>query len=311
MSLQLVRITQQIRRRSRADQIIFLARRRTTMKRRLFALLMAAVMMLSLTVTASAATTAEKRTADALYSLGLFLGTGNNSDGTPVYELDNNLTRAQAIVLLVRMLGKENIVASGNYTHPFKDTAAWYDKYVGYAYTNKLTNGTGAATYSGGDATTAQMFATFCLRSLGYDDSKGDFSWDKASDKAKELGVSIDLKGDFTRGDAVETFWDTLNTKMKGSQKTLAEKLESDGVFTKTLFNKAIQIEQGKSQLQINTPSSGSGSGGGSGSSSGSTSTNPLPEDNEDTSSSTNSPSTGETTPPPSGGTTDLPMIPG
>jgi len=242
------------------------------MKRKLFALLMAVLMLNSLAVTASAATASEKQTADALHSLGLFLGTGDNADGTPNYALDGNLTRSQAVVLLVRMLGKEDAAAKGSYAHPFKDTAGWYDKYVGYAYANKLTNGTGADTYSGEVQTTAQMFATFCLRALGYDDmgDKPDFSWDKASEKAKELGVGVDLSGSFTRGDAVETFWDALNTKMKGSSKTLAEKLEADGMFTKAAFDSAAKIEQGKAQSSTSGSSSGS-SGGSSSSGGGST----------------------------------------
>lgn len=239
--------------------------------KRLFALLMVVLMLNSLAVTASAASASEKQTADALHSLGLFLGVGDSADGTPNYALDGNLTRSQAVVLLVRMLGKEDAATKGSYAHPFKDTANWYDKHVGYAYANKLTNGTGADTYSGDVQTTAQMFATFCLRALGYDDmgDKPDFSWDKASEKAKELGIGVDLTGSFTRGEAVETFWDALNTKVKGSSKTLAEKLEADGVFTKAAFESATKIEQGTSQ----TGTSGSGTGGGSaGGSSGGTS---------------------------------------
>lgn len=232
-------------------------------------ILLALILSIGVPVNALAAATAsEKQTADALHSLGLFLGTGDNADGTPNYALDGNLTRSQAVVLLVRMLGKEDAAAKGSYAHPFKDTASWYDKYVGYAYANKLTNGTGADTYSGEVQTTAQMFATFCLRALGYDDmgDKPDFSWDKACEKANELGIDVDLNDSFTRGEAVETFWDTLNTKMKGSSKTLAEKLEADGVFTKTAFDSAAKIEQGKAQ---SSTSGGSSSGGSSGSSGG------------------------------------------
>lgn len=242
------------------------------MRRKLIALLMAAVMMLSLSVTASAASAGEKQTADALHELGLFLGTGDNADGTPNYELDGNLTRAQAIVLLVRMLGKEQEVLNSTYIHPFKDTEAWYDKYVGYAYVNKLTNGTGAATYSGGATTTEQMFATFCLRALGYDDQRGDFTWDKASDKAKELGIEVDLKGSYTRGEAVLTFWDVLNTNQKGSDKTLAEKLQKDGVFTKGAFEKALKTAGDSNALPEDTIMDSSSSSGTTSSVSGSSS---------------------------------------
>jgi len=234
--------------------------------KKLISLILTFALAFSLSAPAFAAGSTQKTTADALHSLGLFLGVGDNADGTPNYDLSGNLTRAQAVVLLVRMLGKENAALKGSYQHPFKDTLEWYDKYVGYAYANKLTNGTGADTYSGSAQTTAQMFATFCLRSLGYDDAAGDFSWDKASEKAKELGIDVDLKGGFTRGEAVETFWDALNTKTKGSSRTLAEKLEADGVFTKTAFENAAKIEQGGVQQTTSGGASGS-SGGNSGSS--------------------------------------------
>ena len=46
--------------------------------------------------------------ADVLYELGLFKGTGTNPDGTPIYDLGKTPTRNQAIIMLVRLLGKED-----------------------------------------------------------------------------------------------------------------------------------------------------------------------------------------------------------
>lgn len=73
---------------------------------------------------------------DALFSLGLFLGTGTT------YALDHELTREQGITILVRTLGKDEEALSGNYSHPFTDVSEWADGYVGYCYTNNITNGT-------------------------------------------------------------------------------------------------------------------------------------------------------------------------
>lgn len=67
----------------------------------------------------SAATTTELNAADALYSLGLFLGTNKG------YELNNSLTREQSAMLLVRMLGALETAEAGSYTHPFTDVAPW------------------------------------------------------------------------------------------------------------------------------------------------------------------------------------------
>lgn len=45
--------------------------------------------------------------ADGLYELGLFRGTGTDKDGKPVYELGRTPTRAEALTLLIRLLGEE------------------------------------------------------------------------------------------------------------------------------------------------------------------------------------------------------------
>ena len=208
-------------------------------KKALILFAIAAAMAVLLVPMAAAHSPEQEQAADALHELGLFLGTGDRPDGTPTYELDAELTRAQSVTMLIRMLGKEDEVRSGDYPHPFQDTADWYSNYVGYAYANGLTNGTGATTFRGGGPATAQMFAAFCLRALGYEDMNGetDFVWYEASVKADALGIRVNTDAAvYTRGDAVITFWDTLKTKRKGSDKTLAEELISQGVFTYDTF---------------------------------------------------------------------------
>ena len=44
--------------------------------------------------------------ADVLYKLGLFAGTGTNVDGSPIYSLDRQLNRQEAMTLFVNLLGK-------------------------------------------------------------------------------------------------------------------------------------------------------------------------------------------------------------
>lgn len=64
------------------------------------------------------------QSADALYELGLFKGTGVKDDGTPEYSLDKTMTRQEAITMLVRLLGKENEAISQNIYMPFTDVDA-------------------------------------------------------------------------------------------------------------------------------------------------------------------------------------------
>ena len=88
--------------------------------------------------------------ADVLYELGLFKGTGTNPDGTPIYDLGKTPTRNQAIIMLVRLLGKEDEAKAGAWDIPFTDVSDAMRPYIGYAYANGLTNGYTATTYNGG-----------------------------------------------------------------------------------------------------------------------------------------------------------------
>ena len=77
------------------------------MKKRLSCIILTLVMIISLVPFAAAASDEATEAAEALYELGLFKGTGTNPDGTPIFDLDKTPTRNQAIIMLVRLLGKE------------------------------------------------------------------------------------------------------------------------------------------------------------------------------------------------------------
>ena len=68
-----------------------------------------------------AATEKQISSAWSLYSMGLFSGMGTNSDGTPIFDLDSSLTRAQTMVLLVNLTGKASEVENGSWASPFTD----------------------------------------------------------------------------------------------------------------------------------------------------------------------------------------------
>ena len=137
-------------------------------------------LLLSLAPAALAAGTEAEDAADALYALGLFQGAGTDSDGAPVFELGRAMTRSEAVTMLVRLLGRENEALSGKWETPFTDVPAWAEPYVGLAYENGLTTGTGDTTFSSGERVTSAQYLTFILRALGYDDAAGDFDWERA-----------------------------------------------------------------------------------------------------------------------------------
>lgn len=210
------------------------------MKKRFVAILLAMAVLMS--VTCTAAYSQEERTADALNELGLFLGTGTS------YELENKLTRVQGVTLLVRMMGKEAEAEKGVFAIPFVDVDAWAKGYVGYAYTNKITNGMSANEFGSGVELNDYMFLTLVLRALGYSDSgeNSAFVWNNPYALAKEAGLIEQAVADteFTRGDAVRVFWNAMHTKLVGTEKTLAESLIENGIFTADEFETAQKIQK-------------------------------------------------------------------
>lgn len=169
--------------------------------------------------------------ADDLNSLGLFIGT---ADG---YELDREPTRAEAAVMLVRLLGKEAAAKSGTFEHPFTDVPDWADPYIGYLYKSGLTNGISKDKFGSDDLCDGNMFCTFILRALGYTEKDGDFTYDTAVYVASGLQlVSIDMFSRLniisTRDDCVYIMHRALLINIKGTDMTLLEKLVEEGAVS-------------------------------------------------------------------------------
>ena len=193
--------------------------------------LFALLIVLSLSTAAFAADYSAEESANALYELGLFQGTGETVNGKPIYSLDAAQTRAQAVTMLVRLLGKEAEAKAGTWTVPFSDLADWARPYVGYAYANGLTNGLSAERFGSDDKVTANQYLTFILRALGYS-SERDFQWDKANAFSDSLGLThgeYRASRSFTRGDTARISYAALAQARKDSSETLAAQLVRQG----------------------------------------------------------------------------------
>jgi len=207
--------------------------------KRLVALILCVLMLASVVPTtvfaASPTLVRETELAEDLKALGLFRGVSDTD-----FALSRAPTRAEALVMLVRILGKENEALSRGGKHPFLDVPSWADKYVGYAYESKLTNGVSATKFGSDREASASMYITFVLRALGYSDQNGDFTWDNPFALARDVGI---LGGNpdvlkFLRGDVVLISYAALEAEVKGTGKTLAEKLIDAKVFTKAQYEK-------------------------------------------------------------------------
>lgn len=199
--------------------------------KRLFCTLFALFAALSLSTAALAADYTAEESANALYELGLFQGTGETANGEPIYSLDTAPTRAQAVTMLVRLLGKEDEAMAGSWTTPFTDLADWAKPYIGYAYANGLTNGLSPDRFGSDARVTANQYLTFILRALGYS-SESDFQWDKASAYSDSVGLThgeYSVSRSFTRGDTACISFAALAQTRKGSEETLCAQLVRQG----------------------------------------------------------------------------------
>lgn len=179
-----------------------------------------------------AATEKQISSAWSLYSMGLFSGMGTNSDGTPIFDLDSSLTRAQTMVLLVNLTGKASEVENGSWASPFTDVPSWAEKYVNYAYAMGYTSGASSDKFEPDTLTDANQFCAFILRVLGYSEANGDFEYENALNKATDMGLANSSYNGFTRGDAVEIAYNALSKNVNDSSLTLYDTLLSSGVIT-------------------------------------------------------------------------------
>ena len=120
--------------------------------------------------------------ATELWNRGLFLG----SNGS--FNLDNPLTRAEGVVMTLRILGKATEAEVTTVPITFTDVPDWARPYVAYAAQNGIASGYNATTFGANDAMTAAQFLTFVLRAMGYKEGE-DFIWNKAYDKALAIGL--------------------------------------------------------------------------------------------------------------------------
>lgn len=169
--------------------------------------------------------------AQMLYDLGLFKGTGKG------FALEKSMTRAEASVMLTRLLGAEKTALAGNWKHPFTDVPQWADKYVGWLYQNGLTKGVSATKYGSQRNVTCGQYCIFLTRAhLDADSYQGTAFVD--NDEVRQT----DEEG-FIRGDAVSLSARLLSTNYAKngdeSDRSVAEKLIDDGVFTAEQFKNA------------------------------------------------------------------------
>lgn len=219
--------------------------------KKILSILLALSLCLSLAAPAMAADTSitEEEAAWELYNLGLFKGTGTDSQGFPVFSLDTRPTRAQGVTMLVRLLGEESAALAGNWSYPFTDVPDWAAPYVGYAYANGLTNGRSSTKFDSSGLMSASDYLTFVLRALGYVTGT-DFNYSSACSFAADVRLTdgrytADNQAAFTRGDVAWVSAQALRMGVKYSRLTLRGALEKKGVVS--MQDRCIWADTGES----------------------------------------------------------------
>ena len=204
-----------------------------TMKR-ILTLLFALVLTLSLAAPAAAVSAGQAQdAAQLLYNLNLFRGVGTNPDGSVDFDLERAPTRAEAVTMLVRLLGAEDEALKKSWKTPFTDLPDWAKPYAGYAYETGLTKGISDTQFGASAPVTAAQYLTFLLRALGYRDGT-DFVWNAPWQLTDKLGMTNGEYGsttEFLRGDAAWLSERVLYEEKKGSDLTLLEHLLAEGAI--------------------------------------------------------------------------------
>lgn len=187
-----------------------------------------------------------ERKAHKLYILGLMKGTGVNENGILLFDLDRTPTRAEAVTMLVRFLGKEEQAEKSGKTHSFTDVPLWTDGYVSYAYNNGLTNGISETKFGADTPATPEMYLTFILRASGYSDSgeNKDFSYEDPWEFAMKTGITPKQQNlsPFYRSEMVDMSYNALFLTIKNTEQKMHEKMIASGVFSQKLWDEIQDI---------------------------------------------------------------------
>ncbi len=169
--------------------------------------------------------------AEKLSIVEVFKGTDNG------FELDRAPTRLEGLVMLIRLLGKEDDAKAMDLSKEsyFTDVPNWGVAYTNYAFEEGLTKGIGEGVFGADQKMDAKTYHTFVLRALGYDDGAGDFSWNNANEFALEKGLLDQdfydeiVSQEYLRGHVAKASYNALYSDVKDGSGSLLNHLVDSG----------------------------------------------------------------------------------
>ncbi len=176
---------------------------------------------------ASAAFVSGTEAVSALETLGLAEGTGAG------FEPERPATRAETVVMLLRLLGLEAEAKQSALPCPFYD-AGWAADYLAFAADRGLVQGKTRWYFGRDEAVTARDAAALLLRALGYADGE-DFVWESALAFSDSIGLThgeYTASDVFLREDLALLCCTALSLTPKGGIGTLIDSLYLRGVVS-------------------------------------------------------------------------------
>jgi hypothetical protein len=207
------------------------------MRKRIICLFLVFILFLAVTPFAQASEAGKYISeAEQLELLEVFRGTDKG------FELNREPTRLEGLIMMVRLLGKEDEAQLlSDQDCVFTDVPDWGKGYVNFAYSNGLAKGIGGSLFGTNDEINALAYTTFMLRALGYNDGNGDFSYNQSLQFAVQIGMYTDAdvteltEDAFLRDHVAKVSMLALSTKIKNSSITLLDKLSNDGAVSQSV----------------------------------------------------------------------------
>ncbi len=179
--------------------------------------------------------------AQRLNAMGLFRGSNHG------FELNRRPTRQEALIMLIRLLGEEDAALAYTGKASFTDLTGWPDgiKYVAYGESRGYTNGISETEFAQQSPAEGNVYFTYVLRALGYDDKAGDFEYRQSMTKAMEVGLITQAQYSqmqqtgMLRDHMALISYNALWVQCKGSSQTLGQRLVERGVITQAQLDAA------------------------------------------------------------------------
>ena len=199
------------------------------MKKRLIAVLCALLTAVSAVLPAAALEGEAQRAADTLLTLGLT---------DTAYHTQAPASRVQAAQLLVALAGAGPEAAAGGWSAGFRDVPASAAPAVNYAARQGWISGVTVTTFRPNEPLTANAWAAFLLRMLGWSDRDGDFTVSGAAAFARRIGLfPISYTGTMSQGDLAETALAALSFSYRDSGDTVIGRLADEGRISRSAAN--------------------------------------------------------------------------